>query len=51
MSPTTIMPYPFAGMILLQILDRQTDRQKATHKNPLCMSTGGLKTRKLMSLL
>ena len=24
-------------------LDRQTDRRKATHKSPPCMSTGGLK--------
>ena len=24
------------------VTDRQTDRQKETHKSPTCMSTGGL---------
>ncbi len=36
----------FGPMNYFLVTDRQTDRRKATHKSPPCMSTGGLKNEK-----
>ncbi len=39
-------PVNFYLMSYFLVIDGQTDRQKAMHKSPPCMTTGGLKKRK-----
>ncbi len=52
-----LVPFFLVTFVLVNLhrrTDGQTDRQKATHKSPPCMGTGGLKkffTLKILSII